>query len=1054
MSSRRISLLLTTLFVACVGAFAQNQVGDPITVTVRPSSTNIRAGGTVRLTVTAVDNDVILDPMTRMTRPIKDVCTITWQLTGGTINTALGTTATLVNDTTEIVWTAPQVNGTYAIMVTADDTGQGFNDPPATSITSITVTGGTAPVTQYNLQLTANPTTINVAQGQLSSSITVRLGGGNNFANKEVKLISSAGMLATPSVITDAQGRGTVNLTVNPDQSGAIKVVGYVDNILATTTLNVTNPNGTTGTGTTGQNSNGISVQAMPPTIPADGMATSQIVVHLTDPATGAPYTFRPVTFRSSAGRLSTTQVTSDQMGNAVAILTAPTNGGAGQQVLVTVNSGGLTGSVMVMTMAAGTGTGYNPYQQQTYNPYQQQTYNPYQQQTYNPYQQQTYNPYQQQTYNPYQQQTYNPYQQQTYNPYQQQTYNPYQQQTYNPYQTTNPNLVQPGTTGIRAASTVSEVSVAANPSEIEIGWNVRVRIDAIVLAGTGANGAQGRTGATGATGATGLGGLMGAATGAATTTATTATTTTRPRGARGGAGAAGAGGTTTPTTPTIVGATYDGTAPNMVFIQANPYQTIDPATGLPIDPNTGLPVGTGVGPGGTGAGGAGGQAIQNMPVVFTTTAGTLDKEVVYSAADGRAINYLKAPNQPSVVTVTATAGGMSGTVTIVFKSPTAGSVTAPPPSLKVLPDWGGQTSSFVAENWVYKQLKLTGTAQPSVSHTLAIMDSTTGTSLPDINLGTTGVLIRDQYGLARGYVLVADDGKAQLTLLNQDGVKAREIQTTYPAGSRVTDALYADPADTLAVVVNDTAATKPEVHYYDKAGTDLLKTLGTIPAGRPLIAINGDGTLGVALPDSTIQVYNATGVQVTQDNHDDKLPATAIAVGADATWVAVASEDPKQTAIPPKLTVIAREHNGTPVVFNVQAIRLFPAGDHNVIVSCLDRTINVDISNKKSAWEVKGGGAERFLLVGAQPPQTAIIAGLRDAKLNMISRVLVMDFATGKVIGAQNLNDLQSVTAILPPNQLGVVRVVGGKYTIKFVLPGQTPATAVGTTPPGGTAI
>ena len=113
------------------------------------------------------------------------------------------------------------------------------------------------------------------------------------------------------------------------------------------------------------------------------------------------------------------------------------------------------------------------------------------------------------------------------------------------------------------------------------------------------------------------------------------------------------------------------------------------------------------------------------------------------------------------------------------------------------------------------------------------------------------------------------------------------------------------------------------------------------------------------------------------------------IPVGPEGSWVAVASSDPKQSIVTPRLTVVTREGDGTPIVFNTAADRLFPAGDHNVIVANGDSTINVDISNRKSAWEVKGGGAERFLVVGTQPPQYAIIAGLRDAKLNMINRVL-----------------------------------------------------------------
>ena len=92
-------------------------------------------------------------------------------------------------------------------------------------------------------------------------------------------------------------------------------------------------------------------------------------------------------------------------------------------------------------------------------------------------------------------------------------------------------------------------------------------------------------------------------------------------------------------------------------------------------------------------------------------------------------------------------------------------------------------------------------------------------TPVQEVNLGLTGLLVRDEYGQARGYALVGPDGKSMISLLNSDGTKARDIPLTLAAGQYIAEAQYADPNGNIAVVLVGPGDAKPEVHMYDTTG-------------------------------------------------------------------------------------------------------------------------------------------------------------------------------------------------------------------------------------------
>lgn len=966
MNIRWTASLCAALLLVLAGtmAWAQNgnatyDQGDPISLTAQASTTtNVQANGTVRINCTLTDTDFEVNPQTRFGRAVPDTVDLFWDVTGGQV--VKGPANTANNRTTvSLTWTAPNAAGTYAVLLSAKDSGRMYQDAPASQILEFRVTGGAGGAPAYALRVSSNPQQVTIDQNFTENvQVSVQLTGRNN-ANQAVRLLTSGGQLATNAVTTDANGRGTADLSVGTADVGTVRVVAYYTNVSSSTSITVRRTGAGTGTGNNPGNSLGVQVDVYPPQLPADGFSRANVVVRITD-QNGDPVGWQPVVFRSSAGRLDRTQAMTDaygvaqnglisgnRAGPAIVTIEAGNRRGSAQVNFTPANMGGYPGTGYPGTGYPGTGypgTGYpgTGYPGMGYpgTGYPGTGY-------------------------------------------------PGTGYPGTGYPGTGyPGTGYPGTGNPGAgtanqpsnAVTVEDIVIAATPNESAPDGVTKIRLDVFVY-GQPSKGANKNNPA-------------------------------NPRSGRGGAAP--------------VNTAND--AGGFVFAGFTPV--MDPG----MDP-----------------GGGGGeepkppQALQNVTLLFATTDGKLWKEVVITTADGRGINYLTAPTKPSTVIVTVTAGdpAITKTIELIFKGKEK-PVEAPlvPVPVDV---WKGRSTAYVAENWELTQTKAfaKGTA-PIVAQKLTIAGA--NDTEQTIALGPNGILLRDQNGVARGYVLETANAKAKIVLLNPDGTEARVIMQDLTPGAHLVDALCAQPAGNIALTVMQNGAVTPELYFYGPKGEVRIASKGEIAAGKPLIALSADGFLGVALQDGTVRIYKPDGNVQTQGPRADTMPATAIAVGQGGAWVAVASSDPKLTDNAPKVSVFVGE-NVTPDVYNMQGDRLFQAGPEGLVICAPDRTAYIAVLKKETKWAMKGYSAERFLAVG----NTGIVAGYRldpkiDPAAKLISRVLLIDIAQGKGIAGQQFQDFGTVSAIIPPEgNSDMAKVVSGTYTLRFKVPGYVPDSGFG---------
>lgn len=418
------------------------------------------------------------------------------------------------------------------------------------------------------------------------------------------------------------------------------------------------------------------------------------------------------------------------------------------------------------------------------------------------------------------------------------------------------------------------------------------------------------------------------------------------------------------------------------------------------------------------------GRAAVNTPVTFAASLGTLQQQTVNTGPDGRASTTLRATDRPGIGTVSAIVGGVNAASPITFQGTATG--TGISLDLRV---WNGQQTGFVAENWLLRQVQMEFGDKSAFAQALQILDDT-GKPVKDISLPREAVLIRDQYGVARGYGSPATDGKAAITVLQADGTPLRALSVNLPLGSHLREIAYAEPAGQIVVTMARPDSTVPEVHVFAADGAPLLVLRDGLEK-LPAVALGGDGYLAVALPGGTVRTYAPTGLLITELRRTDGLPATAVAIAPKAAWVAVASALPGQTEVPPHLGIYAQ--GGTLLLEQDLAVtQLAPAGADYVLVSTPERTIAVQLATRRSAWSLPGAFSH-FLPVGDR----AIIVQPRDAQPNSPNaRITVVRLADGQIIASQEFTDLRGVFAIVPANARGHVGVLAMYYTLRFPVP------------------
>ena len=415
---------------------------------------------------------------------------------------------------------------------------------------------------------------------------------------------------------------------------------------------------------------------------------------------------------------------------------------------------------------------------------------------------------------------------------------------------------------------------------------------------------------------------------------------------------------------------------------------------------------------------------LPNAPVTFYSTLGAVQTAQVTTNQDGRATTILRAPTTPGVAVVTARLDQITAASQVTFQGIVQAETAF---DIRV---WGGQQTAFVTENWLYRKVHLEKGKQGATTQQLQIY-SAEGDIAKQIDLGTNGLLILDQYGAACGYG--AEDGdKLRLELLKADGTTKRTIILNLPVGSHLVDARYASAGGQILAALSRPDGGKPEVYFYSSEGVRLFSLREGLES-MPVMALGGDGYLAVALGGGTLRLYNPQGDIIMEKLRADKLPASQLAVGPLGAWVALATEATEKDG-QPQLTVYSRQ--GTELVtMPLACIGLAPAGKDGLMIATADSSRLLNLATKKTAWIAQGGAFERFV----EADGIGIIAGQRDPKTKtLISQITIIRMRDGKVLGSQTMADLREICAVLPPDDTNQFGVVAADYTFRFPVPAQ----------------
>jgi len=418
-----------------------------------------------------------------------------------------------------------------------------------------------------------------------------------------------------------------------------------------------------------------------------------------------------------------------------------------------------------------------------------------------------------------------------------------------------------------------------------------------------------------------------------------------------------------------------------------------------------------------------GGHAMVNIPVTFNTTLGKLQRDVVNTGTDGRAAELLTAADHPGLATVSAQTGGTHAASQVSFTG--AGAQA----SRLEIHGWGSQQSGFVAEKWLLRQLHLEEGANASVSQTLQILDNYAKV-IKEFELGKDDILITDQNGLACGYAGEEAD-KLQVHLLQPDGNPARALTLSLPLGSHIVSANYANPAGNLLVTIASPDGSKPMLQFF-AAQNDPVLVLRDGLDTLPVTALSADGFLLVALHGGTVRLYDPAGALLSEARRTDGLQEVQAAVGPNGAWYAVASAAITQTERHPCVSIFSRQGNSLGT-FDIEINTLLPCGNNALIASTPTQTIYLSLVSKRIEWSLPGG-FDHFLFAG----NYGVIAGQSDPKTKqLVSRIIIVNLKDGAAVNTQDFGDLHAITAVLPPNDKGLVGVVTAPFSIRFPLPG-----------------
>jgi|GEM_PF-2316831 len=415
-------------------------------------------------------------------------------------------------------------------------------------------------------------------------------------------------------------------------------------------------------------------------------------------------------------------------------------------------------------------------------------------------------------------------------------------------------------------------------------------------------------------------------------------------------------------------------------------------------------------------------RAIPDAQVSFSTTLGRIMEPTVATDEEGRAATTLTAPDRPGLAVVTAAMDRLTAASQVEF----LGGGDQP---LFDVPRWTGQHTTFAAPNWLLNELRVEDGGKSASTAELRVFDDAGRVKLL-VPLGADGVIIRDQYGQARGYTIEEKD-IATVVLLRPDGAPVRSIKIPLAIGSDVREVQYAEPGGQVLAAISQPDGTRPEVRFYGPDGAELL-ILNQGLEKLPVMALGGDGYLAMAFTGGTVRLYNPTGLPVSDGRRADGMAARGVAIGPGGAWVAVSAALEGQTARPPVVSVFS-SRGGMPIAtFELDAVRMAAVSATALAVSTPDSTAVIDLTGNAIAWKI-AGGFERFLAVG----NLAILAGHHGDESNgATSRVSIVQLRDGLLIISEPF-DTGHIVALTPPAADGTIGVLGEFYALDVALPG-----------------
>lgn len=409
--------------------------------------------------------------------------------------------------------------------------------------------------------------------------------------------------------------------------------------------------------------------------------------------------------------------------------------------------------------------------------------------------------------------------------------------------------------------------------------------------------------------------------------------------------------------------------------------------------------------------------------VEFSSTLGTVITPLARTNGDGQAATYLQAPTTPGMAVVSARVDDIVAASQVVFQAIAANTGVG----LNIV-QWSSQQEYYAAENWLFRQWHKEGGAQANSGNELIILD-TNGVATRRIPLATSVSLLRDQYGLAHGYGQIKND-ELSIDVLSPAGDIQRSIKLRLQPGIEIKNLSYADPSGIILVGLANPDGSKAQVYLYSAQGETLVSLSDGLES-YPIAFLNGDGHLALALAGGTTRLYNPQGAIVGEGKRTDGLPATWLTIAPNGEWFAVAAEMTGQKETPPRLNIFSRQ--GTLLfVFNAAVRGLNSAGKNALVVKTDTGTQYLDITERKVKWTMTNNYEMMLEVAG-----TGIFAGLRDPKTEQfISRVLVVQLKSGKVLASQDFNNLYEIRALLPADAEANIRLLCKEYLLKFPLP------------------